>query len=175
MTLWNLLSAMLGAHPAKRQPKHDPLLAATTRIRTRLARSREKRLDVTRVLYMANLLHIARHDQPLFDDAVEATTYGPIVPRAMGELTRHSERTEDAFHHDSLTQTQRDLIDEICAHYADTTSAEMVATVQADGGAWARHYRSGYATDRGPRISTQDLRDEIASRLRTAERLKTAA
>lgn len=81
---------------------------------------------------------------------------------------------EDAFHQDSLTQAQRDLIDEVCAHYEGVTSAQMVATVQADGGAWARRYQSGCAVDRGPRISMQDLRDEIASRTRKAERPKAA-
>ena len=171
MTMRNLLGALLGADPAKRR---DPLLAATLRIRKRLDRPRDKRLDVLRVLHMANLLHISRHDAPLFEDAIEATTYGPIVPRAMAELTRHSDRTEDALHQDSLTQAQRDLIDEVCAHYEDVTSAQMVATVQADGGAWARRYRSGYAVDCGPRISMQELRDEVALRTRKAERLKLA-
>lgn len=150
-----ILSFLLGPDEP---PAADPMMAATGVVRRRFAHlDRARRGDVVRLVYLASMLHVGRHGTPIFEDAFEATTMGPSVPRMMNDLRRHVPRCLHAIHDRALPSTALECLDEVCDLFADMGFGATVATTHREGGAWAARYRPYGDVDRGPVIRMEDM------------------
>lgn len=150
----------------------DALLAVTGIIRRRLPRHRGmQRLSVMRLVYLAQLLHVARTGRGLFDDDILATTYGPLNGRVMKDICRDNPRSDDPRHLEALTTEQRNLVEEVCKHYATTTGGELMGICESPQGAWHRLYGTSadrsllrFGTEEGPIITMRDMAREWRDR-----------
>jgi len=74
-------------------------------------------LKLQKLCYYAQGFHLAIHDQPLFDEEIEAWVHGPVIPELYHRFKsfgRNYIDTNEIDHHDyKLTKPQKELIDEV--------------------------------------------------------------
>jgi hypothetical protein len=148
-------------------PPADPLLAAGGVVARRMAHlERCQRHQMTRMVYLASMLHVGRHGTPIFPDGFEASTYGPIVPRLFDDLGRYAPHSLLPIHHRALPATALACLDEVCDVFEDVAGVRILMESQIKDGAWYRLYSPlrGMPTHRGLPISTADMMAEYQLR-----------
>lgn len=147
-------------------PARDPLHAVAGTVLRQMPHLRgpHGRLRAMRIVYMAHSIHLGRTGSGLFDDRVEATTYGPVVPRLLEDLRRHVPRCLDAHHRGGFANDESQSIADACQHAAGMTDGQLVATLHRNDGAWAKSYRTGHRTERGPAMPIAHIADDLVAR-----------
>lgn len=121
-------------------------------------------LRLQKVLYIAQMLYLGQHKEPLFADDFEAWDYGPVEPHLYYHVRGFGNRpivdgifldgdyavypkNSDFFRH---MERVHNLV-------KDKTTSQLVAITHREGGAWARNYQSGVE---GVKIPKKDMLDE---------------
>ena len=85
-------------------------------------------LKLQKLLYYAQGGHLALFGEPLFDDAIEAWTHGPVVPSLYHELKAYGAGAlpvPDEFDFSTFDEQTRGLLDEIFAVYGQYSAWKL--------------------------------------------------
>ena len=100
-------------------------------------------LALQKLLYIAHMYHLGRHNEPLIDDYFEAWMYGPVEP----SLYRHargfgSEAVRNVFHkYESVRNgSEFDLLNETVEATRGLSGAYLVSFTHWEKGAWYKVY-----------------------------------
>jgi len=103
-------------------------------------------LEIQKVLYVAQMLHLGRTDRPLFSDQFQAWDYGPVVPDLYHSLKRFGGTivpdVPAAVVYEWGT-TEAYAIADAYSMMQHMSAGELIAYTHRPGGAWEDHYRSG--------------------------------
>lgn len=103
-------------------------------------------LDLQKMIYMAQMFHLGKHDQPLVKGRFVACDYGPIHPVVYKRLRMFgSKPIKNIFRGIEPVEEQACSITLDVAYDAlsDRRPSSLVAMTHDDNGAWARNYRAG--------------------------------
>lgn len=122
-------------------------------------------LQLQKILYLAHMIYVGRHDNPLVaDEAFEAWNYGPVLPSVY--------HTVSAFGSGPIKNIFRSvpsidggeiasLIEDTVERFAPMPPFKLVELTHDDRSAWSRHYSSDL---RGVQIPKSSIREEYRNR-----------
>ena len=111
-------------------------------------------LKLQKLLYYMQGFHLAFFGVPLFNEAIEAWTYGPVVPVVFQEFKRFKKRDiNPANYHATLTLTdeQQQMFDMVYQEY-NQFSAVALMNMTHNEGPWKNH-------DIGDVIPNEEMRE----------------
>lgn len=139
----------------------DPLLAVAGVMIRDLRHHYEHAPLIGRMAYIAQLEHLRIEGTALFQDDIRATARGPQVTRLLKDLERRHPMSADPIHMETLTPSQRSVVQDVCRRYPACSHIEIMSICDHPEGPYSRTYRSGlgrrYANDDGPVISVSDM------------------
>lgn len=121
-------------------------------------------LQIQKLLYIAQMFHIGRYKQPIFNEDFEAWKLGPVVPVVYQYAKLYGSRpVTDLFTKDRLPEgTGRDIVLKTLNDLPNKSPWKLVSITHWDGGAWAKNYEAG---DYGCVIPKEDILDEYTARV----------
>jgi len=126
-------------------------------------------LELQKYLYIAHMLHLGQHGEPLIDGHFEAWDYGPIVPRLYHKAKAFGAGpVKDVFPKtDGIRpgSPESDSLEKALDMLQGAEPGRLVAISHANHGAWARHYRSDR---RSIVIPNADIAEEYRNRVHAA-------
>jgi len=104
--------------------------------------------QIQRLLYLAQGWSLARYGEPLFDDAIEAWSSGPVVPEAYQRLEslgdkEDAERVIGADYADHFSKQEAMLLIDVWNAYSATELDELPLSAEMP---WRQAYRTGVGT-----------------------------
>lgn len=106
-------------------------------------------LRLQKLLYFAQGWHLQRYGRPLFDAAVEAWTYGPVVPSVYQIYKANGNRGiegVEAPDDDAFTPDEFDLLMDVAREYFPYSTGYLVDLSHAPDSPWRRTQQSATAT-----------------------------
>lgn len=103
-------------------------------------------LQIQKVLYIAQMLHLGRTGKPLFPERFEAWDFGPVVPSLYHALKRFQGELVTSFGAPAafaFGTTQAFAIDDALMMTQHMSAGQLVTFTHRPGGAWEAHYRPG--------------------------------
>lgn len=104
-------------------------------------------LELQKILYVAQMVHLGRHGIPLMQGEFEAWAYGPVHPEVYRDARGFgSSPIKDVFfwHAPPLDSTvEGQTLREVVEFLRPLTASQLVAMTHWEGGAWARNYQPG--------------------------------
>ena len=98
-------------------------------------------LKLNKLVYLAQRDSLLRDGVALFDDAIEAWQYGPVVPSVYREFKRFGRAPITSPTRPVPADPRAELIvDATAAKYAKLTAFDLVNLTHAKGGAWDKAY-----------------------------------
>ena len=123
-------------------------------------------LSLQKILYMAHMVHMGRHDGDLLiDETFEAWDYGPVLPSVYHKAKSFgSKPVRNVFRAfpDITDSVELDTLTEATNALAHTSAGKLVAITHWKDGAWAKHYASN---SMGTTIPNSDILEEYMARL----------
>lgn len=110
-------------------------------------------LKLQKLLYYLQGFHLAFFGQPLFNEAIEAWTYGPVVPEVFQEFKRYKKRDinpENYVDRLVLTPDQQQMFDMVYSEYNKFSAVALMNMTHTEG-PWKNH-------EIGDVIPTDELR-----------------
>lgn len=123
-------------------------------------------LALQKILYIAHMVHLGRHNVPLVPDTFEAWDYGPVIPSLYHQVKMFgAEPVKDVFYLAGRVPSGLELqtLSEVVSFLAPMTPGQMVSMTHWDDGAWAKFYRPGA---RGVSIPNEAIANEFRARQR---------
>ena len=122
--------------------------------------------ELQKLMYLAQLIHLGKHDVRLFDGQFQAWVYGPVLPELYRQLRRFGARAipsdEDVFPEATTIPEgakERDLLDAVCDTFLPLSAADLVRVTHWHKGAWAKRYKPGVL---GVVITDADIKEEYS-------------
>ena len=123
-------------------------------------------LEMQKLLYIANMYHLGRHEEPLIDGHFEAWRYGPVHPTlfyAVGRFgTDHVENIFQEYVDIPNNSKAAESIDKTYRNLADFTPGRLTAITHWKEGALRKNYNPGV---RGIPIPNEHIREEYNKRI----------
>lgn len=126
-------------------------------------------LKLQKILYLAHMVHLGEHHQPLVNERFEAWDYGPVSPELYRQVkTFGSGPIRNVFHGFSNPgdPSIRASLDDVYDQVGHLTAGQLVQITHRSGGAWDTHYVPGVL---GVRIPNEAIREEYDERVRANE------
>jgi uncharacterized phage-associated protein len=126
-------------------------------------------LELQKILYVAHMVHLGRHGQPLLPETFEAWDYGPVIPSLYHQAKMFgAEPVRDVFYGVKVPDGGAELetIREVVQFLAPMTPGQLVDLTHWGDGAWAKHYRPGV---RHIPIPNPDVQNEFRARQADAQ------
>lgn len=120
-------------------------------------------LQLQKIAYIAEMIHLGRHGTPLLREQWQAWDYGPVQPDLYHKAKVYGTApVKDIFHLPPLRPETSEFkaVQDAYKLMADLTPGQMVAATHQTGGAWANHYKAGH---KGVVIPKEDIRREYAT------------
>ena len=112
----------------------------------------QSNLALQKTLYIAQMIHLSRHDRPLFEEPFEAWDYGPAV-HALHDVAKRFGRhpVQDVFPGEVFrgSSTEARAISEAWEIACSMTAGQLVTYTHRPGGAWEQVYQ----TQNGQRVT----------------------
>lgn len=91
-------------------------------------------LKLQKLLYYCQGIHLARVDEALFKDRIEAWTYGPVVPTVYRKYKKYGLKTikEDIKDKIKFTDKELETIDMVLAYYGSFSGLELVGKTHSE-------------------------------------------
>lgn len=104
-------------------------------------------LKLQKMLYFAQVEHLKKYGEPLFDDAIEAWKYGPVIPavyewlKGCGayQITKFDIETST----DALDEEITSFLETIWDKYNAYSASGLVNKTHEANSAWAKTYNGG--------------------------------
>src|SRR5690606_34271187 len=103
-------------------------------------------LQIQKVLYIAQMLHLGRTGEPLFSDRFEAWELGPVVPRLYRALKGYRSNVVagiDAPSVFAFGTSPAFAIDDAFVMTQHMSAGQLVTFTHRPGGAWDLNFRQG--------------------------------
>lgn len=116
-------------------------------------------LKLQKLVYYAQGFHLAVYDEPLFDDAIEAWTHGPVVPVVYHHFKHHGSGSipvPDDFNPTVFTQEQFELLNEVQQIYGQY-SAWRLREMTHEEAPWRLNFEPGAMSKVIPAESMQSF------------------
>ncbi|WP_238902654.1 type II toxin-antitoxin system antitoxin SocA domain-containing protein [Clostridium sp. YIM B02506] len=108
-------------------------------------------LQIQKLLYFVYSEYAKEHDEPLFEEAFEAWTYGPVIPSVYDQISKYK-RKKIVFEDKELeklklkiklsrvydSQSILECIDKVIEQYGNKTGMKMVDETHVEGSPWYR-------------------------------------
>ena len=123
-------------------------------------------LEIQKIAYIAEMLHLGRNGDPLTNDQWQAWAYGPVEPELYHKAKVYgTSPVKDIFHAVPLMpgSTKYKAVEDAYKLMKNLTPGQMVAVTHKAGGAWAQRYRAGM---KGLVISKSAIASEYGSLIR---------
>lgn len=121
-------------------------------------------LSLQKMLYLAHMVHIGRHQKPLIHETFEAWDYGPVLPSVYHRAKVFGNApVRNVFHGaaDVIGPEEQETLNEAVQAMKDRSASDLVAITHWENGAWARHY-SGAPHEA---IPNADIAEEYRARV----------
>lgn len=122
-------------------------------------------LELQKLLYLGEMYSQGMYNEALIDDDFEAWDYGPVVPQVYSRARGYgSGPIPNVFHWvPGIPKESKhyELLKQLAEQAQRYTAGQLVNITHWNGGAWAKHYRSG---QRGIKIPKADIRQEYLDR-----------
>ena len=124
-------------------------------------------LVLQKILYIAHMFHLGRHESPLVSGHFEAWEYGPVHPVLYHKVKRFGADpvTEIEYPLTIKEETHQELLDEALDALGQQSGAQLISITHWKEGAWAKNYVPGV----NARISDGDILEEYNRRAEIAE------
>jgi len=103
-------------------------------------------LKIQKLLYIANMVYLAKNKNPLLDRQFEAWMYGPVIPILYHKLKIFgSDPVENIFrqYQDLENSNHKNIISEVYDELGTQEAATLVAITHRTGSGWDKHYDKG--------------------------------
>ena len=121
-------------------------------------------LEIHKLLYLANMYHLAYFGKPIIDRKFEAWIYGPVQPGLYDELKHYGPDIVVGFSVNAEERvgdgTQKDILDYVFDTYGNRKLGELIKLTHRDGGGWSKNWTPGN-TFHGRKITDDDIREEF--------------
>lgn len=118
-------------------------------------------VEMQKVLYVAQMLHLGRAGTPLFQESFEAWDFGPVVPRLYQHNKSYKRQAIPEFRYCEVFEQHSSQWQAVSDAYTFTrhlTPGQLIAYTHRIGGAWEKHYRQG---ELGGVIPNSDILSEF--------------
>ncbi|HAS27968.1 MAG TPA: hypothetical protein DCR59_02070 [Dehalococcoidia bacterium] len=105
-------------------------------------------MKLQKLVYYAQGLHLAMYDKPLFDDVIEAWTYGPVIHALYNNYKGNGDKAipkPDSINLSIYSTEVRSLLDDIYVSLGQF-SAWKLATMTHEESPWVNAYRQSPGT-----------------------------
>jgi uncharacterized phage-associated protein len=127
-------------------------------------------LQLQKILYIAQMIHLGRFGRRLTDGVFEAWDYGPVEPTVYQKVRMFgSGPIQDVFfdaRRFKEDDERREVLKAVCDDLLDKPASTLVEITHWKHGAWAKHYVPG---TRGIIIPDDDMRAEYFDRRKSAK------
>ena len=120
-------------------------------------------LELQKMAYISEMLHLGRFGVPLIDEEWQAWDYGPVQPDLYHKVKAYGNSpVRDVFTMPSLVEgtSEHNSVRETHNLMRSMRPGQMVNVTHQAGGAWANNYQTGL---RGVRIPKEQIRAEYAT------------
>ncbi|MDF1601312.1 DUF4065 domain-containing protein [Mesorhizobium sp. YIM 152430] len=122
-------------------------------------------LELQKLLYIAHMVHLGEHGEPLISDNFEAWDYGPVVPGLYQHLKGFgADPIGNVFHSvPSISEGSREFVSlvDTVKNTRGFTPGRLVSITHWPEGAWAEYYRPG---NKGIIIPNESIKSEYDRR-----------
>lgn len=120
-------------------------------------------LEMQKIAYIAEMLHLGREGSPLIREDWQAWDYGPVQPQLYHKAKVYGTApVRDIFLQPSLHpgNSEHKAVKDAYKLMRNMNPGRMVAVTHRPGGAWANNYRAGR---KGVIIPKSEIRDEYGT------------
>ena len=120
-------------------------------------------LQVQKLLYLANMYHLAYHDEPIVDQKFEAWIYGPVQPslyQTLKEFGSGPVKWLPDIAGGSISASQKGVLDFVWETYGELDAHQLIQITHRDGGGWAKNWQPAYSRY-GAVIPDEDIKEEF--------------
>ena len=92
-------------------------------------------MKLQKLVYYAQGLHLVVFDKPLFNDSIEAWTYGPVVPRLYHEYKKFDKGgipPYDGFDPSKIDKVTQDFLDEVYTVFGQFSAIRLMEISHSD-------------------------------------------
>lgn len=122
-------------------------------------------LELQKLLYIAHMVHLGEHGEPLISDHFEAWDYGPVVPSLYQHLRGFGAGSIGNVFHSvpGISEGSREFVTlvETAKNTRGFTPGRLVSITHWPEGAWAQFYNSGR---KGTVIPNDSIKSEYERR-----------
>jgi uncharacterized phage-associated protein len=108
-------------------------------------------LKLQKLVYIANLLHVAEFKKNLVKEPFQAWDYGPVIPSLYHKLKEYGRssiaRPLHVKEENHLTDQQIDLLQKVDEAFGRLPPSVLVSITHLKGGAWDKSYVAGASVD----------------------------
>jgi len=99
-------------------------------------------LSLQKILYLAHMVHLGRHDSPLVPGHFEAWDYGPVHPSLHQKVKAYGAKPipKVFWPSDEVEGTAKKVLDDACDNLLRMSPGQLVRNTHWPKGAWAAHY-----------------------------------
>lgn len=123
-------------------------------------------LKIQKLVYIANLLHVAEFQENLVKEPFQAWDYGPVIPSLYHKLKEYGRssiaRPIPVTENSNLTEEQISLLQKADEAFGKLPPSILVSITHLKGGAWDKSYVAGASVD-----ITNELVQEEALRIKS--------
>jgi uncharacterized phage-associated protein len=120
-------------------------------------------LKVQKLVYYAQGLHLVVFNKPLFNDAIQAWRYGPVVPRLYHELKVNDKGgipPPDGYNSDKIDKETQEFLDEIYQVFGQFSAIRLMQLTHSD-----KCWQDAAATP-GQEITKESMKREMKKYLK---------
>lgn len=123
-------------------------------------------LKLQKLLYYAQGAHLSLHNEPLFDDPIEAWEHGPVCPSVYHDFKQFGSNalpSPTGFNPSKLPKRARDVLDEVHKVFGQFAAWRLREMTHSEP-PWKNTFRQGKKNIRIPHAALKSYFDTIVTR-----------
>lgn len=126
-------------------------------------------LKLQKLLYYCQGIHLARVDEAIFKDRIEAWTYGPVVPTVYRKYKKYGLETikEDIKEKIKFKDKEFETIDMVLLYYGNLSGLELVSRTHSD-----TPWINAFNKNRNNEITKKAMKEYFKSNIKFTESAK---
>lgn len=99
-------------------------------------------LSLQKILYLAHMVHLGRHNSPLVQGKFEAWDYGPVHPSLYQKVKAFGAKPipQVFWSSEAISGTVKEVLEDACENLLHLSPGQLVQNTHWPKGAWASHY-----------------------------------
>lgn len=149
-------------------PSHTTALDVANYIIKRAGKERRfvDPMQLQKLVYFSQCWHLAEYGAPLFDDPIEAWTWGPVVRNVWKAYSGRRPIVDDDVYLDELDDNAMSVIESVWCAYGHLSGPALSKMTHREGGAWRKARKGiGDGEQSAKPITSASMRQEVSDRL----------